>query len=44
MTALQIHANQTFHFLPLGAVKVTVGNELIGPRRPGFWSRFHLYE
>lgn len=44
MTALQIHANQTFHFLPLGAVKVTVGNELTGPRRPGFWSHFHLYE
>lgn len=44
MTALQIHANQTLHFLPLGAVKVTVGDELIGPRRPGFWSHFHLYE
>lgn len=38
MTALQIHASQTFHHLPLGSVRVTVGNELIGPRKPGYWS------
>jgi len=38
MTALQIHASQTFHYLPLGSVLVTVGNELVGPRKPGFWS------
>ncbi|WP_254806855.1 SAM-dependent methyltransferase [Xanthomonas campestris] len=44
MTALQIHANQTFHLLPLGAVKVTVGNELVGERHPGYWSHSCNYE
>lgn len=44
MTALQIHANQSFHLLPLGAVKVTVGNELVGERRPGYWSHSCNYE
>lgn len=43
MTALQIHMNQTFHRLPLGEVKVTVGDELVGPRRCGFWSASPSY-
>jgi hypothetical protein len=38
MTALQVHASQVFHYLPLGSVLVTVGNELVGHRKLGYWS------